>query len=113
MSNWVEGRAVTLAVKRKIRFGGKLAFPMRAIGGKCEQFISLTNHEKSQIAKLFVNSIGGKIAEQSNIDCVFATGGRRDTIIYHLTTGNHARSQKQKFSAGYFHGFNTQTPDWL
>jgi hypothetical protein len=85
---------------------------MCAEGGKRKKFFTLANHKKSLVAEI-VDASGGKVANRPGVHGSFFVCDGVAGIVRSFATRSQARSQNQKLSAAYLHGFvsgvNTQT----
>jgi hypothetical protein len=103
MAGGVKGRAVAFAVKGAVGFGFKFAFAVGADGGKGKQLSAPADNEKSLVAKITVNAVGGKTARRPDVDRASSTSGGDAATFRRLVTGSQPGGQQQKLAAVHFH----------
>lgn len=67
----IECRSVASAIERMVALCFQLAFLMRAIGGKGDQFIALADDKEPQVAEALIDAIGGIVAKRAGVDQFF------------------------------------------
>jgi hypothetical protein len=67
----IECRSVASAIERMVALCFQLAFLMRTIRGKGDQFIALPDDKEPQVAEAWIDAIGGIVAERAGVDQFF------------------------------------------